>query len=158
MQKERTIGELDVDRFICLGGANFRLTSIFAIISQSGRKCIVVGASYGIGRSTADILAARGAHVVYASRSHDKLSDAIKGKENCHAVVMDASDRESIANGMVEAISKLQGELDLVVYCPGERANVHFYLAVFHIIFDTNPTCINDILQRILWAKFVRIV
>ena len=30
---------------------------------QSGRKCVVVGATYGIGRSTADILAARGAHV-----------------------------------------------------------------------------------------------
>ena len=128
MQKERTIGELDVDSFICLGGANFRLTSIFAIyrFKQSGRKCIVVGASYGIGRSTADILAARGAHVVYASRSHDKLLDAIKGKENCYAVVMDASDRESIENGMMEAISKLQGELDLVVYCPGKTKKLRF--------------------------------
>ena len=84
-----------------------------------GRKVIVVGASYGIGRSAADILSSRGAHVVYTSRSHDKLQDAIKDNENCHAVVLDASDPESIKNGMEASISKLDGKLDLVVYCPG---------------------------------------
>lgn len=77
--------------------------------------------SYGIGRATADILASRGAHVVYASRSHDKLLDAIKGRENsCWAVVMDASDPNSVREGMADAIALL-GSLDLVVYCPGMR-------------------------------------
>ena len=43
---------------------------------------ILIGASYGIGRSTADIITSGGAHVVYASRSSDKLHSAIKRKEN----------------------------------------------------------------------------
>ena len=133
MQKERTIGEFD--RFISMSRRSQFQTHIYLCHHlQSGRKCIVVGASYGIGRSTADILAARGAHVVYASRSHDKLLEVIKGKENCHAVVMDASDRESIENGMVEAISKLQGELDLVVYCPGKAKARFLFGCVSHNI------------------------
>jgi NAD(P)-dependent dehydrogenase (short-subunit alcohol dehydrogenase family) len=87
--------------------------------NHTGRRRIIIGASYGIGRATADILSTRGAHVVYCSRSLDKLNDAIKGKENCHAVVMDASDPESTREGMVEGISKLGGGVDCVIYCPG---------------------------------------
>lgn len=89
-----------------------------------GRRCIIIGASYGIGRATADILSSRGAHVVYCARSSDKLQDAIKKKPeeegyNCHAVVMDASDPESVRKGMVDAIAKLNGGVDCVIYCPG---------------------------------------
>jgi len=85
-----------------------------------GRRCIVVGASYGIGRATADILSSRGAHVVYASRgSNDKLQKAVRGKEHCHAVVMDASDPDSTRNGIAEALALLQGSVDSVIYCPG---------------------------------------
>eukprot|EP00984_Skeletonema_dohrnii_P025944 scaffold15188_cov160-Skeletonema_dohrnii-CCMP3373.AAC.1 len=87
--------------------------------NHTGRCCIVIGASYGIGRATADILSTRGGHVVYCSRSLDKLQEAIKDKENCHAVVMDASDPESTREGMLEAVSKLGGRVDCVIYCPG---------------------------------------
>ena len=87
--------------------------------NHTGRRCIIIGASYGIGRATADILSTRGAHVVYCSRSLDKLQEAIKDKKSCHAVVMDASDAESTREGMMEAISKLDGGVDCVIYCPG---------------------------------------
>lgn len=87
--------------------------------NHTGRRCIIIGASYGIGRATADILSSRGAHVVYCSRSWDKLQEAIKDKKNCHTVVMDASDPDSTREGMLEAISKLGGGVDCVIYCPG---------------------------------------
>ena len=86
--------------------------------NHRGRRCLVIGASEGIGRATADILAARGARVVYASRSEAKLQAAIKGRKHVHAVALDASDAESLRDGIAVAISKLGG-LDLVVYCPG---------------------------------------
>lgn len=54
------------------------------------------------------------------SRSQEKLADATKGKENCHAVAVDAVDPESVREGMSLATSLLGGSsLDLVVYCPG---------------------------------------
>jgi NAD(P)-dependent dehydrogenase (short-subunit alcohol dehydrogenase family) len=87
--------------------------------NHTGRRCIIIGASYGIGRATADILSTRGAYVVYCSRSLDKLQEAIKDKENCHAVVLDAGDPECTREGMLEAVSKLGGRVDCVIYCPG---------------------------------------
>mmetsp|Transcript_7552 Transcript_7552/g.12503 ORF Transcript_7552/g.12503 Transcript_7552/m.12503 type:complete len:227 (+) Transcript_7552:63-743(+) len=86
---------------------------------HTGRKCIVVGASYGIGRAVADVLSSRGAHVVYMSRSHDKLDAAINGKYNCHAVTVDATDEDNIKCGMERATSLLGGSVDFVCYCPG---------------------------------------
>jgi len=88
--------------------------------NHRGRKCVVIGASYGIGRRTADILASQGALVVYASGSRRKLVDCVEeeGKEYCSAVVMDTSDPESVRDGMADAICELGGAIDLVVYCP----------------------------------------
>ena len=104
--------------------------------NHNGRKCIVIGASYGIGRSTADILSARGAHVVYISRTREKLQDATKGKDNCHAVVCDASDPKSIEKATTQSISLLGGDsIDLVVYCPGYFAPDSY--GSFERLFDS---------------------
>lgn len=85
--------------------------------SHVGRKVVVLGASYGIGRATADLFADRGAHVVYASRSKARLEEAVDGRENCHAITIDASDEDSIGDGMAKAV-ELLGGLDMVLYVP----------------------------------------
>lgn len=97
-----------------------------------GRRVVVVGASYGIGRAAADLLADQGAYVVYASRTLSLLQEAIQDRPNCHAVVMDASNQTSIQQGIIQAAQLLnpkdKGEsstdessesIDLVVYVPG---------------------------------------
>ena len=86
---------------------------------HTGRKCIALGASYGIGRAIADLLSSRGAHVVYMSRSQDRLDAAISGKDNCHAVVVDATEESSIKSGMEKAVTYLGESVDFVCYCPG---------------------------------------
>jgi NAD(P)-dependent dehydrogenase (short-subunit alcohol dehydrogenase family) len=85
-----------------------------------GRCCVVVGASYGIGRATVDLLSSRGAHVVYMARNSDKLNEAVKDKLNCYAVIMDATKDNSIKDGIDQAMMLLQtNTLDFVCYCPG---------------------------------------
>lgn len=99
-----------------------------------GRKVVVIGASYGIGRAAADLLASQGAHVVYASRTESLLQEAIQDKPNCHALVMDASNRTSIQQGMIKAARLLSvddavasqdsnndndASIDFVLYVPG---------------------------------------
>lgn len=45
-------------------------------LMYSGRRALVVGGSYGIGRATASLMAAEGARVAIASRSADNLATA----------------------------------------------------------------------------------
>lgn len=45
----------------------------------AGRNILITGANTGIGRATAEILAARGAHVLLACRSFDKTQPVIDG-------------------------------------------------------------------------------
>jgi len=84
-----------------------------------GRRVVILGASYGIGRATADLFADRGAHVVYAARSRALLEEAVENRPNCHAVVIDAADETSIERGMADAASLLGGIIDFVLYVPG---------------------------------------
>ena len=44
-------------------------------------------------------------HSKKLSRTREKLQDATKGKENCHAVVCDASDPKSVEKAMAQSIS-----------------------------------------------------
>jgi len=90
-----------------------------------GRKVVILGASYGIGRAAADLLADQGAHVVYASRTLSLLEEAVADRPNCHALVMDASNETSIQEGMIAAVQLLnqgieeEAFLDFVLYVPG---------------------------------------
>ncbi|MFZ2491363.1 MAG: SDR family oxidoreductase [Thermoanaerobaculia bacterium] len=84
-----------------------------------GRVAIVIGASSGIGRATAELLAKEGARVAVCSRSEDLLADLVAGHEGrMLAVAGDASDLATIERLFSACESKL-GHCDLLVNCAG---------------------------------------
>lgn len=76
----------------------------------TGRTVLVTGASSGLGRHFAVLLAAQGANVVLAARRTERLADAVSEIEaaggTAHAVAMDVTDAASIdaAFGAAEAV------------------------------------------------------
>jgi NAD(P)-dependent dehydrogenase (short-subunit alcohol dehydrogenase family) len=76
-----------------------------------GRVAIVTGGSSGIGRATAEMLAARGALVTIFSRS-------ASAARNIHAVDGDVSDPDAIERLFAETESRL-GDCDILINCAG---------------------------------------
>ncbi len=79
-----------------------------------GRAAIITGGSTGIGRATAELLAARGALVTIFARS---ASAALPG-ENMVAVDGDVSDPEAIERLFAETESRF-GDCDILINCAG---------------------------------------
>lgn len=78
----------------------------------TGRIAIVTGASSGIGRATAELLAGRGALVTAFARSEDKLSELRSAR--IHPVAGDVADPDAIERLFREVESKF-GDCDLLV-------------------------------------------
>ncbi len=83
-----------------------------------GRVALVVGGSRGLGRATAEALAAEGARVMLSSRSAESLASARAGLEATGAdvavEVADISDPAAPAN-LVEATVRRFGTIDIVI-------------------------------------------
>lgn len=92
----------------------------------AGKVAIVTGGSDGIGRRTAELLAARGAHVAILARGMEKLEatrDAIAaaaGSVEIHSV--DLADPEGYA-ALVSTIAQAHGRLDMLV---NNAMSVHY--------------------------------
>jgi NAD(P)-dependent dehydrogenase (short-subunit alcohol dehydrogenase family) len=91
-------------------------------VPLSGKRVVVVGASSGIGRATAQTLAQAGARLALAARRHDALVEladeiGISGGA-ATAISLDVRDRESVEAGLGAAVAWLGG-LDLVIYATG---------------------------------------
>lgn len=86
------------------------------------RSILVTGASSGIGRATAALLAAGGDRVFAASRSLEPLQ-ALAGQDSAGCVVplpMDVQDSESVDRAMAELARLQEGRgLDAIVHCAG---------------------------------------
>ena len=79
-----------------------------------GSVAIVTGASSGIGRATAELLAREGARVAIFARSGDKLRDIAGRHDRMMAVVGDAADEEAMKQ-LVATTEKRFGPCDILI-------------------------------------------
>jgi NAD(P)-dependent dehydrogenase (short-subunit alcohol dehydrogenase family) len=86
------------------------------VIGLKDRKVLVVGASSGVGRDVAEVLAARGAHVAFAARRQDLVESAARtAGGGCVGLACDVRDEESCATVVARTIDAFGG-LDSIVY------------------------------------------
>lgn len=87
-------------------------------IDLSGQVALVTGASSGLGRRFAQVLAAAGAKVIVAGRREQRLHELVEEirQSGGHAVaqVMDVLDSHSLP-GIVEALVQRHGSLDILI-------------------------------------------
>jgi NAD(P)-dependent dehydrogenase (short-subunit alcohol dehydrogenase family) len=84
-----------------------------------GRIAVITGASTGIGRASAEMLAARGARVTIFARSLDTLQEvAAQHEGRMLAIDGDVSDPEAIERLFAETESRF-GDCDILVNCAG---------------------------------------
>ncbi len=85
----------------------------------SGRRALVIGASSGIGRASAQALAVEGARVALAARRRERLEALVaEVGADALAVACDVRDERSCREAVAQAIASLGG-LDALVYAPG---------------------------------------
>jgi short-subunit dehydrogenase len=97
----------------------------------SGRRVLVIGASSGIGRATAHLLARQGARLVLASRSREVLEEVSRecialGAEQVLVVPTDVGKREAVED-LFTAAQEEYGSLDAVVHSAGVVAYGRFH-------------------------------
>jgi len=79
-----------------------------------GKVALVMGASRGLGRGIAGALAREGARVALASRSRERLEEAVAEIGSGSAFVADATDLERLARLPLEVAEEL-GSVDILV-------------------------------------------
>ena len=92
-----------------------------------GQVVLVVGASSGIGRATAHQYAARGAHLVLASRSRDALEDAAqecldRGAASAGVEVVDIADGPAVTAAVGRVVAE-HGRIDVCVQSAALRGS-----------------------------------
>lgn len=113
---------------------------------MAGRVALVTGASSGLGRRFAQVLAAEGATVVVAARRKDRLDDLVKeiGADKALAVACDVTDEASVI-AMFDAAEKKFGLVDTVINNAGmTHANnaITQDVVEFRKIMDLNVTSV----------------
>ncbi|MFB3139746.1 MAG: 3-oxoacyl-[acyl-carrier-protein] reductase [Candidatus Acidiferrales bacterium] len=132
------------------------------------RVALITGASQGIGRATALLFAERGARVVLAARSADKLAAVeveIKqaGGESL-AVTLDVSDEEQVKSGIKQALEHF-GHIDILVNNAAitrDQLQIRMKRADWEAVLATNLTgahlCIQRVLPGMLRQRYGRII
>lgn len=101
-------------------GATSTTDEVLGDLDLTGKVAAVTGASGGLGLETARALASRGAHVVLAARSSDKLAAAVDTITAAHpdalldTLVLDLADVSSCRRAAVELLTRVD-RLDLLI-------------------------------------------
>lgn len=110
----------------------------------AGRRALVTGASSGLGRSFAKVLAEAGAEVVIAARRMDRLETLAREIEDAggraHAVAMDVTDKASV-EAAFEEIARTGAIADIIVNNSGlsrEQWLVKMDEADWDMVMETN--------------------
>jgi 3-oxoacyl-[acyl-carrier protein] reductase len=133
-----------------------------------GRVSLVTGASRGIGRAIARVLAAEGAHVVLAARDAGRLGESLAEVKACagrgEALAVDVADRASVENAIARVVAE-HGRLDHLVNNAGiTRDNLLLRMKdeEWQQVMATNLTgvflCTQAALKPMLKQRFGRIV
>ncbi|MEO1701995.1 MAG: SDR family oxidoreductase [Pseudomonadota bacterium] len=90
-----------------------------SLFDLSGRVAVVTGASSGLGRRSATVLAHAGASVVGVARREPELAAwQAETDGNTHALICDLADRAALSD-LAEEVSKPFGSPDIVVHAAG---------------------------------------
>ena len=88
-------------------------------VSLEGTRCVVVGATAGIGRQAAVDMVAMGGDVVFVGRSATKLADALEEAGGGFGVIADIAEPADCARLIDEAVAHLGGSIDLLLTVVG---------------------------------------
>jgi 3-oxoacyl-[acyl-carrier protein] reductase len=138
------------------------------MFSLRDKVAIVTGASQGIGRETALVLAEAGAKVVVAARNEEKLAALVNGIASgggeAFALKLDVADADQVKAGFKQIIEKF-GRLDILV---NNAAVTRDGLAMrmkkddWDAVLQTNLTgahlCIQQALPTMMKARAGRII
>ncbi|MDY0107836.1 MAG: SDR family NAD(P)-dependent oxidoreductase, partial [Giesbergeria sp.] len=87
------------------------------ITGWQGRRVWLVGASSGMGRATASLLHARGAHVTVSARNATALNEFVAHHPGSTALPLDVTDPAQVRTAAAQVLAG--GPPDLVCYCAG---------------------------------------
>ena len=132
------------------------------------RVALVTGASQGIGRATAELLAEYGAKVALCARNAEKLSALeaeLKQKgADALAIPMDVASEEQIKAGIAKALEKF-GRIDILVNNAAinrDQLSMRMKRADWDAVLETNLTgahlCIQQVLPGMLRQRHGRII
>jgi NAD(P)-dependent dehydrogenase (short-subunit alcohol dehydrogenase family) len=99
------------------------------ITDWDGKVVWIVGASTGIGRSTAERLHGKGATMVVSARNAASIGAFEAAHAGSLAIALDATDREAMRAAARQIVERF-GRIDLAVYCAG------YYKAMRATAFD----------------------
>jgi 3-oxoacyl-[acyl-carrier protein] reductase len=140
-------------------------------MTWNDKVAFVTGASQGIGRACACVLAEAGAKVVLASRNHDQLgaladeiNKASSNGELAVALTLDVSNEESIREAFHKATEQL-GRIDILINNAGITRDglvMRMKRVDWDSVLDTNLTaaylCMQQVLPGMVRRRYGRIV
>ena len=137
------------------------------MLDLNGKVAIVTGASRGIGRGIAEMLAARGAHVVAAARG-DHASGAVdsirQAGGKADVAMLDVTDGASV-DALVSGVLARHGRVDVLVNNAGiarDRLMLRMKREEWDDVIGTNLTaaftCVQAVLKPMIKQRAGRIV
>jgi NAD(P)-dependent dehydrogenase (short-subunit alcohol dehydrogenase family) len=133
-----------------------------------GQVAIITGAAQGIGLTTAELLAERGATVVMVDIDGDRLNAAaaeLSGRDlNVVPQVLDLTDQDQV-KAMVDATIRQQGRIDALVnlaaiypFIPIEDVTLEVWRKIQEVNVDGTFICTQAVLPYMRERKYGRIV